>query len=593
MKYDKNKFFAAVRSYKKLFDRTIRGEELFVTIPLLHKKAFFSIAPLSRAIHELGGELNVIVGEEVSTSFCVLEEVWSTYENYKKGILNDKTRALGGFVSEVNKKTKERKFEGVFKKPRYIIHADTIQFSGAINIPFLSDWYKPYRFHDVVKASRRILTEGYALKKNERFSVGMVLIPTKEHLALPLEDYLDSYSIVYSMCVVAQSLGAKASCNGVSDRFSMLDVPVKSADLAMTLKGCELDKNVDEGVFKKFKKVSKLLHMNRIKFPTAAFGIHGKGYYGKHYFGSAIGYPTLNKKSRWLSPAQLMHKDPFSPQTKYETRGPTLRYAITETLPLDVYITTCDISYKKLRVLGDKIRDILNKCEMVHVSGERKGKYRTDFKVALTDGKGGRRYFISSDCDVTTLYDKDFYKRTGIKGGAYGNFPSGESFVTPEKIEGVVVGDVVINIDQSYVIPKNKPIVLKFKEGKYTLLDASPFIKKRMEKVRNDAWKTIKVYEKSRSLPPQIIQGMKDNFWRVGEFSINTNPVAMLTRYLIVNEKIARMIHVALGMGFEPDRKTTYHWDIVVNSPRQKFDIYGVDKLGGEHWIIRKGEFVV
>jgi sugar lactone lactonase YvrE len=53
------------------------------------------------------------------------------------------------------------------------------------------------------------------------------------------------------------------------------------------------------------------------------------------------------------------------------------------------------------------------------------------------------------------------------------------------------------------------------------------------------------------------------------------------------------MIHVALGLGFEPDRKTMYHWDIVVNAPRQKLDIYGVDKNKKIHRILKKGEFVV
>ena len=85
----------------------------------------------------------------------------------------------------------------------------------------------------------------------------------------------------------------------------------------------------------------------------------------------------------------------------------------------------------------------------------------------------------------------------------------------------------------------------------------------------------------------------KDNFKKIGEFAINTNENAKLSRYLIVNEKIARMIHVALGMGFEPDRKTLYHWDIVVNAPKQKLDIYGVDKKKKVSWVLKKGEFVV
>ena len=61
---------------------------------------------------------------------------------------------------------------------------------------------------------------------------------------------------------------------------------------------------------------------------------------------------------------------------------------------------------------------------------------------------------------------------------------------------------------------------------------------------------------------------------------------------MIVNEKIARMMHIALGSGFEPDRSTEYHMDIVFNAPRQKLDVYGKDKRGNEHWILKDGNFV-
>mgnify|MGYP000005787067 FL=1 len=99
--------------------------------------------------------------------------------------------------------------------------------------------------------------------------------------------------------------------------------------------------------------------------------------------------------------------------------------------------------------------------------------------------------------------------------------------------------------------------------------------------------------ERFKSQPQEIIDLKKNNFNMINEFAINTNPNARLCDYLIVNEKIARMIHVALGSGFEPDRATEYHTDIVINSPRQKMNIYGVDDNGKEHWIIKNGEFVV
>ncbi|MBI2660447.1 hypothetical protein HYX07_04760 [Candidatus Woesearchaeota archaeon] len=97
--------------------------------------------------------------------------------------------------------------------------------------------------------------------------------------------------------------------------------------------------------------------------------------------------------------------------------------------------------------------------------------------------------------------------------------------------------------------------------------------------------------EKNKSLPRDIIDLKKKNFERIGEFAINTNPKARLCEYLIVNEKIARMMHIALGSGFEPDRSTEYHMDIVFNAPRQKLDVFGIDKSGNKHWILNNGEF--
>src|SRR3990167_10870121 len=92
--------------------------------------------------------------------------------------------------------------------------------------------------------------------------------------------------------------------------------------------------------------------------------------------------------------------------------------------------------------------------------------------------------------------------------------------------------------------------------------------------------------EKNKRLPKEIINMKKKNFERVGEFAINTNPKAKLCDYLIVNEKIANMMHIALGSGFEPDRDTIYHMDIVFNAPRQKLDVFGIDSKGKEHWIL-------
>ena len=53
------------------------------------------------------------------------------------------------------------------------------------------------------------------------------------------------------------------------------------------------------------------------------------------------------------------------------------------------------------------------------------------------------------------------------------------------------------------------------------------------------------------------------------------------------------MIHVAFGSGFEPDKATEYHMDVVIDSIRQKLDIYGVDNTGEKQWILKSGRFVL
>ena len=151
---------------------------------------------------------------------------------------------------------------------------------------------------------------------------------------------------------------------------------------------------------------------------------------------------------------------------------------------------------------------------------------------------------------------------------------------------------MVISIDQSYLLSEKNPLVIEADKGSYKIVSGPKDIMDKLNEKKKEAWEMILAQEKSKSAPKELIDLRKSNFSKIGEFAINTNPKAKLCDYLIVNEKIAGMIHIALGSGFEPDRATDYHIDIVVNSPRQKLDIYGIDKEGNEHWIIRKGEFV-
>ncbi len=593
MKYNKRKFNSNVNYYEKQLKGKIENKILFVVCELKNEKSFYSLAPLSRAAHNLDADMHVVVKDGKSQNLEILKNTWQAYDDLIKGLNTKKTKALDSFIKEVNKRTKTKAFKDIFKKPEFFIESRQNGFKGTIDLEYKYDWHKKYRWNDLVETAKTILKKGYDLKKNEKIGITFELIPKKENLELPLNDYLGSYDIAMAMAFQSKKMKADVSLGASTNRFSMVAKSMRTVDLKSTLTGCELDKNVDEDVFRKFKVLSPIIESNKMDFSDAGFGIHGKGYSGKMFFGENIGYPTLNKKSRWMSPGQMMLKDRYEAQTKYESRDPMMRYAMTETLPIDIFIETCNVNYETIRKRSSKIKSILDKCEKIRVIGKEIKGLKTDFTVHLVDDKNKRRYFIASDSDVTSKIDKQYYKETGLKTGLYANFPSGEAFVTPEKLEGLFVGDVVINVDQSYRLDKGKPLVIKVKNNVYKIIDGPKNIVDKMKKEKRDVMKKINAIEKSKALPKSMTDMYKRCFNYIGEFAVNLNPHAKLSDYLIVNEKIARMIHVALGMGFDPDRKTLYHWDIVINSPKQKMDIYGLDKDNKVHWIIKKGKFVV
>jgi len=594
MKYDEKKFNDAVSYYQNLLKGKIEKKLLFLVCDFNNKEAFFSIAPLSRAVHELDGEMHVLIRNKDSKNYKILRNVWQLYEDLSKNIKNNRTKVLKEFIDIVEKRSKSKNFRNVFKKPELFLYSGDNSFIGAVSLDYKNQWYKPYRWEKLLETARTLIKSGYDLKKDERFGISIELIPKKSDMGLPLEDYLDSYSIARAMAEESIKARALVGLGSSSTKFSMLVNSVRTADLMSTLIGCELDKYVDEDVFKKFKALSPIINSQMIELNDASFGIHGKGYSGRLFFGENIGYPTLNKKSRWSSPGQMMLKDRYETQTEFESRDPMMRYAMTETLPIDIFIETCNVNYDVIRKRNEKIKNLMDKCDYIRVIGKEIKGLKSDFTVYLVNkSKKLRREFISSDSDVTSKIDQEYYEKTGIKSGLYANFPSGEAFVTPEKIEGTIVGDVVINVDQSYRLNDNEPIVLKCENYNYKILKGPSSIMGKIAKEKKDVMKKILSIEKSKALPKSMTDMYKRCFNYIGEFAINLNPKAKVCDYLIVNEKIARMMHVALGSGFEPDRKTLYHWDMVINSPRQKMDVYGVDSKGKEYWVIKKGDFVV
>ena len=589
MKYNEKTFNSAVEEYKKILGN-INKKSFLVVFDISDKKAFLSIAPLSRAVDELECDMHTWGIDKKSEALDAIKDVWETFGKAKEGSKDEKPRALMDFIEEIEKRERG-KFIGLFERPDYIIKADDSGFAGSFNLPFKDDWFKEHRSDEMEETCRKIWKDVYNLKKDEKVSIGFVLAQRQEMLGHPLEDYLDSYAIIWHMNNTCKDY-AQVSMGATTQRKSMLDKSENISELKAVVSGCELCKDSSEEIFRKYKKASDLLRLGRIKAIDASFFVAGKGYHGKHNFGEIIGYPSLNGKTRWQSPGQMMYKLDFYPQTALDEREPIARVGFTETLPLDVFLESCNIDWKKMRERNWKIKGIADKCKTIRVTGEEINGLKTDFEVGLVKKDGQHRWVRTSDTDIREKINSEYLKRTGIKGGNMANIPGGEAFVTPEYIKGTIVGDVVISIDQSYRLSEKEPFVIKADGNEYKVVSGPKDIVKKFDEKKKEAWEGILNQEKYKSLPQDLIEMKKKNFNMINEFAINTNPSAKLCDYLIVNEKIARMIHVAMGSGFEPDRSTDYHTDVVIDSPRQKLDVYGIDENGKEHWIIKKGEFV-
>ncbi|MFW5991379.1 MAG: hypothetical protein ACOCQX_04060 [Candidatus Nanoarchaeia archaeon] len=586
---DEKKFEDAVKYYQKMLGN-VNGKNFLVVLGLHDREAFYSIAPLSRAIHEKGGEIHVAIFDGHSQLMETLLKIWKVHKAYKNKEKSGAVDAFKKFISFASKKTGEN-LEKIFGAPNYILRAGQRGFTGSILLEYKTKWVKLRKQKTLSKACEKIWKQVYNLKPNERVAIGFETIPSKKMLEKPLKDYLDSYLIVQGMLKEALKLTEKISLSTASPRYSMLKPMEKISDLKATVLGCELSKNSNEAVFRRWKNFSRFIGAGKIKHNSAAFFVAGKGYPGKHVFGQAIGYPTPNKKSRWQSPGGIVYQPPSAPQTRHDSRKPKARIAFTETLPLEVFIDTNNINWMKMKERNDALARVARKNERFVVKSNIRGKYKTNFEVNIVKKDGTKREPLTSDVDTRNILDKEHYKKTKIKAGTMGNIPGGEMFITPEDVKGTIVGDVVINIDESYSLNPKNPMIIEAKKTGYKIVKGPKRILEIFNKKKEEARKLLRA--QAKIMPKKVIDLKKKNFNGIGEFAINTNPKASVCDYLIVNEKIANMIHVALGSGFEEDKVTEYHSDVVIDAPRQKLDIYALDIHGKKTYVMRKGELIL
>jgi len=167
--------------------------------------------------------------------------------------------------------------------------------------------------------------------------------------------------------------------------------------------------------------------------------------------------------------------------------------------------------WKEIEKKQEKIVEILNKVEKIHVLGE-----DTDLTLSVN----GRKWINSC---------------------GHLNLPDGEVATGP--VEDSVNGHIRFTYPGIYMGNEIENIYLEFKEGKLVKATA----------------------DKGEELLQEIIA--IENADRIGEFAIGTNyGITNFTKNMLFDEKMGGTLHCALGFGFpETGSKNTsaIHWDIL------------------------------
>ena len=80
------------------------------------------------------------------------------------------------------------------------------------------------------------------------------------------------------------------------------------------------------------------------------------------------------------------------------------------------------------------------------------------------------------------------------------NLPGGEAFGTPEYIEGQFIGDVVISLDQSYMLSGKNPMIVDCYGNDYKILKGPQNILKKFNLKKKEAWEILIKQEKIKIL---------------------------------------------------------------------------------------------
>lgn len=200
---------------------------------------------------------------------------------------------------------------------------------------------------------------------------------------------------------------------------------------------------------------------------------------------------------------------------------------------MDMFFDACTLDWEAYLKDNQRIADILDRGNYLQVKG-----YRTDLSFDF----GGNLWTVMDNTQ---------------------NIPDGEIFVTPkwETVNGHIYFEFPATIGGKVI----HDFYLEFENGHVVKTDASTNLDYANMIIRDN-----------------------ENADRVGEFAFGANPyVDICTTDILIDEKMAGTMHMALGRPYDGSYDSPIHWDIVKDT-RKNAEAYLDGKL-----IFKDGKFII
>lgn len=211
----------------------------------------------------------------------------------------------------------------------------------------------------------------------------------------------------------------------------------------------------------------------------------------------------------------------------------------------DIFERTVPIDYIKLREECSKIKEVLDRGEIVHIDAPS----GTNLDIGI------RERSAKSD-------DGNF-----AEPGSGGNLPAGETFISPElaSSKGKIVFDGSIASDRGIIIIE-RPIGCEVDAGLVTSIQGGKEAAKLRDTIQRAKEKTAEFVEQGK-IPKDELDHYMTNTNNLGELGIGLNHEATIIGNMLEDEKVYGTCHIAIGANYDNDARALIHLDGLIRSP--------------------------